>query len=126
MSPTHVIDYNKSSILYGGFAVDIQTSASNAVPIPLFKNNTLLRSAAAVVAVPHDKWGESPFAFVELKNGFELSSDELRGWCKHHLAGYKIPSFFYLGAIGKTSTGKVQKGQLRKKASEIIKGQTEK
>ena len=109
-------DRLKDIIISGG-----ENISSIEIEEVLYKHSHVL--TAAVVAVPHDKWGETPFAFVELKNGFELSSDELRDWCRRHLAGYKIPSFFHLGAIGKTSTGKVQKGQLRTKASQIVKSQ---
>ena len=112
-------DRLKDIIISGG-----ENISSIEIEEVLYKHSHVL--TAAVVAVPHDKWGETPFAFVELKNGFELSTDELRDWCRRHLAGYKIPSFFHLSAIGKTSTGKVQKGQLRTKASQIVKSQNEK
>ena len=70
---------------------------------------------AAVVAMPHEKWGETPCAFVELKRGAELSEMELRDWCKERLAGFKIPGKFMFEPIPKTSTGKVQKFLLRQR-----------
>jgi fatty-acyl-CoA synthase len=77
--------------------------------------------SAAVVAMPHPKWGETPCAFVELSAGVELSSDDLIGWCRDQLAGYKVPRQFVFEAIAKTSTGKVQKFVLRQRAEEISK-----
>lgn len=77
--------------------------------------------SAAVVAMPHPKWGETPCAFVELSAGVELSADDLIGWCRDQLAGYKVPRQFVFEAIAKTSTGKVQKFVLRQRAEEISK-----
>jgi fatty-acyl-CoA synthase len=77
--------------------------------------------SAAVVAMPHPRWGETPCAFVELSAGVELSADDLIGWCREQLAGYKVPRQFVFEAIAKTSTGKVQKFVLRQRAEEISK-----
>ncbi len=73
---------------------------------------------AAVVAAPHDKWGETPAAFIELRDGASATGEELRAFCRQHLAGYKVPALFVFAEIPKTATGKIQKfmlrGQLRK------------
>jgi fatty-acyl-CoA synthase len=75
--------------------------------------------AAAVVAKPDDKWGETPCAFVELKPGESASSEELVAWCKQNLAGYKVPRTIVFAELPKTSTGKIQKFKLREMAKEV-------
>ena len=75
--------------------------------------------AAAVVAMPHKKWGETPCAFVELADNSPLTADDLIDWCKQHLASFKVPKQFVFQAIVKTSTGKVQKFPLRQQASAL-------
>ena len=72
--------------------------------------------ACAVVAKPHPKWGETPLAFVELKSGANVTAAELIAHCKSLLAGYKVPKEILFEAIPKTSTGKIQKFQLRERA----------
>ena len=74
--------------------------------------------AIAVVAMPHEKWGETPCAFVELRQGKTISDADLTAWCKDRMASYKVPRKFIFEAIPKTSTGKVQKFLLRQKVSE--------
>ena len=74
--------------------------------------------AVAVVAMPHEKWGETPCAFVELRQGKTISDADLTAWCKERMASYKVPRKFIFEAIPKTSTGKVQKFLLRQKVSE--------
>jgi fatty-acyl-CoA synthase len=71
---------------------------------------------AAVVAAPHDKWGETPCAFIELREGAAATLDELRAFCKQHLAGYKVPAHFVFTELPKTATGKIQKFMLRERA----------
>lgn len=73
--------------------------------------------AAAVVAQPDPKWGETPCAFVELYAGSVASDAELIAHCRAHLAHFKTPKKVVIGAIPKTSTGKVQKFRLREIAS---------
>ncbi len=68
---------------------------------------------AAVVAKPDEKWGETPCAFVELKQGAEASEAELIAFCRENLAHFKCPRRVVFGEVPKTSTGKVQKGPLR-------------
>ena len=76
-------------------------------------------SLVAVVAKPDEKWGETPCAFVELAPGKETSSDEIISFCKENMAGFKRPKYVIFGELPKTSTGKIQKFELRKKAKEI-------
>jgi fatty-acyl-CoA synthase len=69
----------------------------------------------AVVATPDDKWGERPKAFVELKDGKEITAEEIITFGKEHLARFKVPSVVEFGELPRTSTGKVQKFILRNK-----------
>jgi fatty-acyl-CoA synthase len=68
---------------------------------------------AAVVAVPHDRWGERPKAFVTLQPGREVGEQELIAFCRERLAHFKCPDAIAFGPLPKTSTGKVQKSVLR-------------
>ena len=74
---------------------------------------------AAVVAMPHDKWGETPAAFIELRQNMTTDEVELRAFCRQHLAGYKVPSRFFFSELPKTATGKIQKFVLRDTASKL-------
>jgi fatty-acyl-CoA synthase len=74
-------------------------------------------SLAAVVARPDEKWGETPCAFIELIDGQQVSEDELKTFCREHLAGFKMPKTFVFQDLPKTSTGKIQKFELR----EVVK-----
>lgn len=76
-------------------------------------------SLCAVVAKPDDKWGETPCAFVELKQGKTASEEELITFCRTQLAGFKTPKNIVFLELPKTSTGKIQKFELRKLASEL-------
>ena len=62
------------------------------------------------------KWGETPCAFIELAAGRSVDSEELRQWCRDHLAPYKVPGKFVFTDIPRTSTGKIQKFQMREQA----------
>jgi fatty-acyl-CoA synthase len=74
----------------------------------------------AVVAKPDSHWGETPCAYVALKEGVAAPSAEaLMAWCKEHMAGFKRPHYIVFGELPKTVTGKVQKYVLREKAKEI-------
>jgi fatty-acyl-CoA synthase len=72
--------------------------------------------AAAVVAKPDEKWGETPCAFVELKPDAEVSESEMIEFCRSHLARFKAPRAVIFGELPKTSTGKIQKFLLRDRA----------
>jgi fatty-acyl-CoA synthase len=69
----------------------------------------------AVVAVPDDKWGERPKAFVTLKPGAAATEAEVIEFCKQHIAHFKAPASVEFGDLPKTSTGKIQKFVLRDK-----------
>jgi len=76
-------------------------------------------SLAAVVAKADPRWGEVPCAFIELRDGIGVEAEELRLFCRQHLAGYKTPKLFHFGTIARTSTGKIQKFALRQVAAEL-------
>ena len=76
-------------------------------------------SLVAVVAKPDEKWGETPCAFVELAPGKTVTEDEIINFCKDNMAGFKRPKHVIFGELPKTSTGKIQKFELRNKAKEI-------
>jgi fatty-acyl-CoA synthase len=71
---------------------------------------------AAVVAMPDERWGERPCAFVTLKPGAEADEAQIIAWCRDHLARYKAPARVVFGPLPKTSTGKIQKFELRQRA----------
>ncbi|MEC7765028.1 MAG: AMP-binding protein [Pseudomonadota bacterium] len=73
---------------------------------------------AAVVAAPDEKWGETPWAFIEPRDGVDLSPETLDAFCREHLSGFKRPRNFILGELPKTATGKIQKFMLRDRAKE--------
>jgi len=72
--------------------------------------------AAAIVAMPHERWGEVPCAFVELRAGADATPDEIIAFCRARLAGFKAPKVVIFETLPKTSTGKIQKFQLRDRA----------
>ena len=76
-------------------------------------------SLVAVVAKPDEKWGETPCAFVELISGKNTTEDDIIIFCKENMAGFKRPKNVIFGELPKTSTGKIQKFELREKAKEI-------
>jgi fatty-acyl-CoA synthase len=76
-------------------------------------------SLVAVVAKPDEKWGESPCAFVELIEGKSATEEEIIKFCRETLAGFKLPRKVVFSLLPKTSTGKIQKFELRKKAKEL-------
>ena len=99
-------DRSKDIIISGG-----ENISSIEVEDALFKHVAV--QAAAVVARPDEKWGETPCAFVELKPGATASEAEIIAWCRSQLAGYKVPRMVVFTEIPKTSTGKIQKFKLR-------------
>jgi fatty-acyl-CoA synthase len=105
-------DRSKDIIISGG-----ENISSIEVEDALYKHPAV--AAAAVVAKPDDKWGETPCAFVELKPGQKASADELMQWCRQHLAAYKCPRTVVFAEIPKTSTGKIQKFKLREVAKAV-------
>lgn len=74
---------------------------------------------ASVVAMPHEKWGEVPCAFVELKDGASEDAAGLIAFARERLAGFKTPKHVVFETLPKTATGKVQKFELRKRAATL-------
>ena len=70
-------------------------------------------AAAAVVAKPDEKWGETPCAFIELKHGEQATKEDVIEFCRQHMAGFKRPRQVVFLELPKTSTGKIQKFKLR-------------
>ena len=101
-------DRSKDIIISGG-----ENISSIEVEDVLYRHPAVL--AAAVVAKPDPKWGETPCAFLEIKSGVEVTSDEIIAHCKKYLAGFKVPKVVVFGELPKTSTGKIQKFELRKR-----------
>ncbi len=102
-------DRSKDIIISGG-----ENISSIEVEDVLYRHPDVL--AAAVVAKPDAKWGETPCAFVELKAGAYTTVEDIVAHCKKHLAGFKVPRAVVFGELPKTSTGKIQKFELRKQA----------
>ena len=75
--------------------------------------------AAAVVARPDAKWGETPCAVIELKPGTEVTADNLNAFCRSHLAGFKVPKTYLFEDLPKTSTGKIEKYKLRERVRSL-------
>jgi fatty-acyl-CoA synthase len=68
---------------------------------------------AAVIPVPDEKWGERPMAWVTVRDGAEVTAEELRGYVRERLAGFKVPDRIAFGPLPKTATGKIRKFELR-------------
>ncbi len=81
-------------------------------------------SEAAVVAAPDDEWGEIPVAFVDLRPGAHATQEDIVGHVRDRLAHFKAPKLVIMGELPKTSTGKVQKYALRKRAAAIVEEET--
>ena len=105
-------DRSKDIIISGG-----ENISSIEVEDALYKHPAV--SAAAVVAKPDEKWGETPCAFVELKPGHDVTPEDLVAWCRKQLASYKCPRYVVFAELPKTSTGKIQKFRLRDMAREV-------
>jgi len=103
-------DRSKDIIISGG-----ENISSIEVEDVLYQHPAVL--LAAVVAKPDEKWGEVVAAFIELKNGSTVTVEELVNHCKHHLPRFKVPKAIEFCELPKTSTGKIQKFELRKKVN---------
>ncbi len=105
-------DRSKDIIISGGeniSSIEIENTISKHPAVSL----------AAVVAKPDEKWGETPCAFVELIEGKSSSEEEIIKFCRETLAGFKLPKKVVFAQLPKTSTGKIQKFELRKQAKEL-------
>lgn len=105
-------DRSKDIIISGG-----ENISSIEVEDALYKHPAV--QAAAVVARPDDKWGETPCAFVELKPGNSVDQPALIAHCRDHLARFKCPRTVVFQDLPKTSTGKIQKFVLREQAKSL-------
>jgi fatty-acyl-CoA synthase len=105
-------DRSKDIIISGG-----ENISSIEVEDVLYRHPAVL--AAAVVAKPDARWGETPCAFVELKADAQVTVEQIVAHCKQHLAGFKVPRAVVFGELPKTSTGKIQKFELRKLAGSV-------
>jgi fatty-acyl-CoA synthase len=105
-------DRSKDIIISGG-----ENISSIEVEDVLYKHPAV--AAAAVVAKPDTKWGETPCAFVETRPGASVTEDEIIAWCREKLARYKCPRHVVFIELPKTSTGKIQKFKLRDIAKEV-------
>lgn len=106
-------DRSKDVIISGG-----ENISSIEVEDVLYRHPDVLE--AAVVARPDDKWGETPCAFVNLKDSASgTTAEDIIAFCRQHLAHYKAPKTVLFGPLPKTSTGKIQKFKLRERAGEL-------
>ena len=105
-------DRSKDIIISGG-----ENISSIEVEGVLYKHPAVM--TAAVVAKSDDKWGETPCAFVELREGAEATAEDIIQFCRDNLAHYKCPRYVVFGDLPKTSTGKIQKFKLREQAEEV-------
>jgi len=102
-------DRSKDIIISGG-----ENISSIEVEDVLYKHPAVME--AAVVARPDEKWGETPCAFIALKDGAEVTPDDIIQFCRGNMARFKVPKTVIFGSLPKTSTGKIQKFLLRDRA----------
>jgi fatty-acyl-CoA synthase len=105
-------DRSKDIIISGG-----ENISSLEIEDALYQHPAV--QACAVVAMPHPKWGETPVAYIELKPDATATAEELIAHCRGLLAGYKAPKEIRFEPIPKTSTGKIQKFELRERAKSV-------
>jgi fatty-acyl-CoA synthase len=105
-------DRSKDIIISGG-----ENISSIEIENTIAKHSSV--SLTAVVAKPDEKWGEIPCAFIELIDGKSATEKEIINFCRETLAGFKLPRKVVFSSLPKTSTGKIQKFELRKKAKEL-------
>ncbi|MGN5534888.1 acyl-CoA synthetase, partial [Acinetobacter sp. Lyrl_1] len=111
-----ITDRSKDVIISGG-----ENISSLEVEEVLYQHPAVL--TAAVVAKPDPRWQEVPCAFIELKEGKQVSPEEIIAYCSQHLARFKVPKDVVITEIPKTSTGKLQKFVLREWAKERSVGE---
>jgi fatty-acyl-CoA synthase len=108
-------DRSKDVIISGG-----ENISSIEVEEALYRHPAV--AVVAVVAMPDEKWGETPCAFIQLAPGQQADAETLRDWCRTELAAYKVPRRFVFTEIPRTSTGKIQKFALRDQARSLLNG----
>lgn len=107
-----ILDRSKDIIISGG-----ENISSIEIEDVLYTHPAVLE--AAVAARPDEKWGETPCAFVTLKQQQKVSEQDLIHWCRDRLAHFKCPKTIVFRDLPKTSTGKIQKFVLREWANEL-------
>ena len=107
-----IMDRLKDVIISGGENISSIEVENTLYALPAVQS-------CAVVAAPDSKWGEVPVAFIELHQGAQLTREAVTSHCRAHLAGFKVPKHIVFATIPKTSTGKVQKFELRQAAKSI-------
>ena len=105
-------DRSKDIIISGG-----ENISSIEIEDVLYRHPAVL--AAAVVARPDPKWGETPCAFIEVRAGVAVTAEEIVAHCRSHLPGFKVPKAVEFGELPKTATGKIQKFELRLRAGSV-------
>ena len=105
-------DRSKDIIISGG-----ENISSLEVEQVLYRHPAVME--AAVVAKPDEKWGETPCAFILLKDGAETSEQDIIDHCRERMAHFKVPRTVVFGPLPKTSTGKIQKFELRKRVTDV-------
>ena len=105
-------DRSKDIIISGG-----ENISSVEVENVIAKHDSV--SLVAVVAKPDEKWGETPCAFIELITGKYATEEQIINFCREKMAGFKRPKNIIFGELPKTSTGKIQKFELRERAKSI-------
>jgi fatty-acyl-CoA synthase len=106
-------DRSKDTIISGG-----ENISSIEIEKTLYRHPAVLE--AAVVARPDQKWGESPCAFVTLRDNYDdVSEKDIIDYCRENMAHFKAPKTVVFGALPKTSTGKIQKFVLRQQAEAL-------
>jgi len=113
-----IVDRIKDILIVGGFNV----SASEVESVMLRRDDI---TQVAVVAAPDDRLGEVGAAFIVPRPGLRPDPDEVISWCREHMANFKAPRSVHLvDALPITSTGKVQKPELRRRAAKLLGGET--
>ena len=107
-----IMDRLKDIIISGG-----ENISSIEIENALYKMPEV--SSCGVVAASNDKWGEVPVAFIEIAQGATLTRDQVVEHCRQHLAKFKVPKHVIFCEIPKTSTGKIQKFELRNAAQSM-------
>ena len=102
-------DRSKDVIISGG-----ENISSIEVEDVLYRHPSVM--AVAVEAMPDPKWGEVPCAFLEVRDGVEVTEAEIIEFCRGQMARFKVPKHVIFGPLPKTSTGKIQKFVLREQA----------
>ena len=105
-------DRSKDIIISGG-----ENISTIEIEKTLYRHPAILE--AAVTAMPDEKWGETPCAFVTLHANAEASEQEIIDYCREHMARFKAPRKVVFGSLPKTSTGKIQKFELRERARQL-------